>query len=380
MKIGIDATFTPHGGSLGHLLEFITELSNKFTKADLILYTKKENLEVLGNFITGKCTLRICKSASYGNFFRVFWGQFCLPIWSIVDDLDILFCPGNISPIIKTTRIKAQWIATVGPFSDDVYSTSRFSTSFVNFINKYFILLSGYTSNIVIHESQYSKELFLSDYKYPPEAQFLIECGKDNFYEPSDADIESFNLIADITHDDLLCVSHLHPYKNIERLIGAFNSYIKKHSSDLKLYIVGKKADQPYCLKLSQLVSKYSLEDRVIFTGMVTKHELRFAYSRCRLFIFPSLVESSGYTLIEAMACGAPILASDRTAIPFTCQNGAQYFDAYSQENLASQIEMLLADQDKLILMRENSLQRASQMMNYQDATHEFLRIVSSVK
>ena len=108
MKIGIDATFTPHGGSLGHLTEFLTELSKQFTKSDLILYTKKENLEVLGSAITSKCTVRISKSASYGNFFRVFWGQLFLPIVSVIDGLDVLFCPGNISPIIKTTRIKAQ--------------------------------------------------------------------------------------------------------------------------------------------------------------------------------------------------------------------------------------------------------------------------------
>ena len=68
MKIGIDATFSPHGGSLGHLLEFIREFSCIYSKSDLILYTKTENIELLGEDIVGRCTLRVVRSASFGNF------------------------------------------------------------------------------------------------------------------------------------------------------------------------------------------------------------------------------------------------------------------------------------------------------------------------
>ncbi|MDE0946321.1 MAG: glycosyltransferase [Sphingobium sp.] len=49
----------------------------------------------------------------------------------------ILFCPGNISPIFKTTKIKSQWIATIGPFSKDVYAGLGFREKLLMFINKY---------------------------------------------------------------------------------------------------------------------------------------------------------------------------------------------------------------------------------------------------
>jgi len=378
VKIGIDATFTPHGGSLGHLLEFIKEFSNKYSKSDLILYLKKENIEVLGDDILNRCTLRVVRIASFGNLFRVMWGQFILPLSVKLDAVDILFCPGNISPIIKTTKIKSQWIATIGPFSKDVYAGLGFHEKLLMIINKYFILLSGYTSNLVIHESGYSKNLFTKKYNYDGKSQFLIECGKDEFFKPCHEKFESPNIISSISNDDLLCVSHLYPYKNIERLIGAFGSYKKNNKTESKLYIVGKEAFPKYYKKLQNLVVKHDLQDEIFFTGLVTKDELKFAYSRCKLFVFPSLCESSGYTLIEAMSCGAAILASDRTAVPFTCGDAAVYFDAYKQEDLLSKLEALLANDTKLIQMREESLVRASQMIDYKTATEELLDIVNN--
>lgn len=378
MKIGIDATFSPHGGSLGHLLEFIKGFSKVHSKSELILYTKKENIELLGDDIGSRCTLRIVREASYGNFFRILWGQLLLPILSKRDGLDVLFCPGNISPLVKTTKIKAQWIATVGPFEKDTYSALQLRDKFLNIVNKYFILLSGYSSNIVIHESFYSQQLFEKKYSYPSRNQFLIECGKDHFFTPFSGEIQSSNVISNISSEDLLCVSHLHPYKNIERLLVAIRLYKRSHKSDLKLYIAGKKADTRYVKRIEKLVVDYGLQNDVFFTGVVTKSELKFAYSKCKLFVFPSLCESSGYTLIEAMSCGAAILASDRTAIPYTCREGAQYFDGYSANDLLSKLETLLIDDIRLIEMRKKSLNRASEMIDYGTATREFLQIVNN--
>ena len=377
MKIGIDATFSPHGGSLGHLLEFIREFSCIYSKSDLILYTKTENIELLGEDIVGRCTLRIVRSAFFGNFFRILWGQLILPFLVKTDGIDVLFCPGNISPIVKTTKIKAQWIATVGPFLKDAYVGLGLRGKFLLIVNKYIIKMSAYTSNVVIHESLFSKQLFENEYGYPSENQFLIECGKDHFFTSSVDKVKSSNVIGDITCEDLLCVSHLYPYKNLERLIEAVFLYKNKYNSELKLYVAGKKADLNYVKRLEKQVAECGLKDDVIFTGVITKAELKFAYSKCKLFVFPSLCESSGYTLIEAMSCGAAILASDRTAIPHTCKNGAQYFDAYKIDDLISKLETILADETGLIEMRKESLIRASEMIDYKTATKDFIKIIS---
>ena len=68
MKIGIDATFNPHGGSLGHLKEFIDGFSKNLSKTQIILYLKKENIKILDNLIFEKCNVKIVRLPSYGNF------------------------------------------------------------------------------------------------------------------------------------------------------------------------------------------------------------------------------------------------------------------------------------------------------------------------
>ena len=82
MKIGIDATFNLHGGSHGHLHNFIDQISNYYDKQKIVLYLKPENLKILDQRIQNKCTLKIIKSTSYGNFFTI-WNTYiflCLNI------------------------------------------------------------------------------------------------------------------------------------------------------------------------------------------------------------------------------------------------------------------------------------------------------------
>lgn len=380
LKIGVDATFTPNGGSLGHLKAFLEEFSKLIPKSDLIVFVRKENLEILGEDILRNCSLHIVKSASWGNLSRIFWVQFILPISAKVNDIDVLFCPGNFSPIFKTTKIKSQWIATIGPFVKEVYSGLSFLEKVLMIINKYLILVSGKTSDVVIHESGFSKELFLRDYNFCPDEQFLIECGKDNFFEPNTDATGIVGDLASISSKDLLCVSHLYPYKNIERLLTAFKEYKIWSDDNVKLYLAGKAVFPAYYAGLKELVIELDLDDEVIFCGMVSRDTLRFAYSTCRLFVFPSLCESSGYTLIEAMSCGSPILASNTTAMPYTCGNAAEYFEAYKSSDLLLQMESLLLNDAKLEEMRHQSLSRASQMIDYEEATAQFLDIVDTVR
>ena len=378
MKIGIDATFNLHGGSHGHLHNFIDQISNYYDKQKIVLYLKPENLKILDQSIQNKCTLKIIKSTSYGNFFRILWGQLVLPLLARLDDINILFCPGNISPIIKTTRVKSQWIANIGPFCKDMYKGNNFLTKISFFINKWIILLSATTSNVVIHQANYSKQLFQNNYNFKSTNQYLIECGKDEYFRPDFKPIKTSNIISKICKNDLLYVSHIFPYKNISMLINAFAKYKTKNITNSKLYIVGKIMNIKYYESLKKIIKKNDLIDDIFLTGSSTKEELKFAYSTCKLFVFPSLCESSGYTLIEAMSCGAPILASDKTAIPDTCKNAAVYFDSHNENQLLLNLNNLLSSNKKLEIMKKKSIERASEMISYKTANKIFLDIVES--
>lgn len=378
IKIGIDATFNLHGGSQGHLNGIIENLDSSQEKLEIFLFLNPKNLSRLDEKILDKCSIKLIKMSSFGNFFRVFWCQFILPLKAKFYDLDVLFCPGNFSPIFKTTKVKSQWIATIGPFCKDMYDGAGLTKRLIFFINKWLILLSAKTSNVVVHQAEYSKKLFEKKYNFLSSRQYLIACGKDDFYRPDLSNTQSSNILSKISSDDLLYVSHLFPYKNMIRLINSFENYQSVNKSSSKLFIVGKIMDHQYYNLLKKLIMNKNLEDQIIFTGIANKNELKFAYSKCKLFIFPSLCESSGYTLIEAMSCGAAILASDRTAIPFTCSTAAEYFDGHDEGQISSKLKMILSNDDKLKEMRKKSLDRASQMINYRDAAFLFLKIIKS--
>ncbi len=378
IKIGIDATFNLHGGSHGHLNEIINNLDISKEKLKILLFLNPNNISRVDKKILDKCSIKLIKISSLGNFFRVFWCQFILPLIAKFYDLDVLFCPGNFSPIIKTTKVKSQWIATIGPFCKDMYDGAGLIKRSNLFINKWLILLSAKTSNVVIHQAEYSKKLFEKKYNFLSSRQYLIACGKDDFYRPDLSNIQSSNTLSKISSDDLLYVSHLFPYKNIIRLINSFENYKKVNKNSSKLFIVGKIMDRQYYNLVKKKIVNKNIENQIIFTGIANKNELKFAYSKCKLFIFPSLCESSGYTLIEAMSCGAAILASDRTAIPFTCSTAAEYFDGHNEDQITSKLKMILSNDKKLKEMRKKSLDRASQMINYRDATFLFLKIIKS--
>ena len=91
------------------------------------------------------------------------------------------FAPVIYPRSLKRLKLK-QWIATVGPFMKDAYVGLGLRGKFFLIVNKYIIKMSAYTSNVVIHESLFSKQLFENEYRYPSENQFLIEWERQFFH------------------------------------------------------------------------------------------------------------------------------------------------------------------------------------------------------
>ena len=372
MVIGINATYKLHGGAKTLLLEFIKNITLLRPNFKLIIYTRKENIIELNQIDLSVVDLIVIRGVSRSNLIRIAWEQLVLPFTARKMKNDVLFCPGNMSPILNTVKKKAQWIGTVGPFFKEVYEDVPLHMRFKFYINKVLIILSSYTSDIVIHETKFSMDFFIEKYNLNKDFQFLIQAGKDDFFSPK------INKFFDAKYtNSIVVVSHLYRYKNIENLIYAYSKFITKES-DAKLYIIGGIINQKYYNYLQRLVEKLNLNNMVVFTGLMTKEDLRYVYSSCKLFVFPSFCESSGYTLIEAMSCGAPILASNRTAIPDTCSDGATYFEPTDILQLSALINQMMDPEFDLLSRKKASLFRASEMKNYRESTQSFLEVIES--
>ena len=381
MKIVIDATFNPHGGSLVHLKEFILNLKNRVSPGNLVIYIKKENISLIGTETLKGCDIKIATLPSVNRFFWILWLQFVLPFKIMLLKYDILFSPGNISPILKTTKIKAQWVATIGPFYKMVYLGLNFKDRMLLHLNKLLMLFSMMSSNMVIHESKYSLDLFTSKYKLKKDQQYLIECGKSNFfYHDLDKDKVSNKSILEIQPEDLLCVSHFYPYKNLERMVLAFDAFLKKSDTkNVKLLMCGLPTFKSYYFDIVSLTKQLKYPDNIVFVGGVDQVDLRYAYSRCKFMIFPSLCESSGYTLIEAMSCGTALIATKLTAIPYTCEDAALYFDAFDVNDLCQKMQILNSDVTLQTELRKKSIERKDSLLNFNESADLFHKYLSQL-
>ena len=85
-------------------------------------------------------------------------------------------------------------------------------------------------------------------------------------------------------------------------------------------------------------------DDELVTTGHVTDNELIALYNRCKLFIFPSLYEGFGLPILEAMACGAPVIASNRSSIPEVIGRSDAMFDASSEQSIIEALYKGLSD------------------------------------
>ncbi|MBA2340083.1 MAG: glycosyltransferase family 4 protein, partial [Pyrinomonadaceae bacterium] len=134
--------------------------------------------------------------------------------------------------------------------------------------------------------------------------------------------------------------------------------------SDVKLVLVGDyKNDTFYSdyTSLKMLVEQLNLTDRVIFTGFIEDGDLVYLYNAASLLAFPSLEEGFGLPAIEAMACGAPVVASNRGSLPEIVGNAGRFFDPYDQPAIAEALCQVLGDDELRKKMSVMGVMRAQQ-------------------
>ncbi|MGC9505234.1 glycosyltransferase family 4 protein [Baaleninema sp.] len=151
----------------------------------------------------------------------------------------------------------------------------------------------------------------------------------------------------------ILCVGETRPYKNIRRLMEAFS---RVKLPNVELAIVGK------LNKLDREIVDYprhlGIGNRVKFLGFVPDESLAALYRSAIAFAFPSLYEGFGIPLLEAMACGCPVIASHVASIPEVCGDAAEYVDPWSVESIATGIYRVATDVSLRSTLREGGLER----------------------
>ena len=158
--------------------------------------------------------------------------------------------------------------------------------------------------------------------------------------------------------DFLLCVGDIYIQKNLHRLIEALGR-VRDVFPDVRLKVAGRPVDEEYAGLVGSLIAQYGLGGNVELLGHVATQDLLEAYRRCALMVFPSTVETFGNPLLEAMACGAPIVSANTTAMPEVLDDAALFFDPRNPDHMAECILVALGDAELRKELSEKGLARS---------------------
>ncbi|NTU69689.1 glycosyltransferase family 4 protein [bacterium] len=204
----------------------------------------------------------------------------------------------------------------------------------------------------VITISENSKKEIMEFYKINQKDISIVSPSYDHnlYYKREASEILTVKDKYSITGQYLLFTSTLEPRKNVENIIKAYLLLPKLIKEQYSLVLAGGKGWQDSKI-LSDIKKAQDEGEKVIVTGYVLEEDLPVLYSGASLFVYPSIYEGFGIPILEAMACGIPVITSDNSSMPEVAGKAALYVKAEDVNDIKSKIEELLTDnklQEKL--------------------------------
>jgi len=172
-------------------------------------------------------------------------------------------------------------------------------------------------------------------------------------------DAEFAGLLQRAGRPRLIYVSSLGQHKNHATLLAALE-WIRKDFPKCSLWLTMDRAEAEREFGRS-LVREHESRGRFVFLGYRSQNEVRYALRAADLSVFPSLVESFGLPLVEAISEGCPVAAADRGYAREVLGNAGVFFDPLDPRSIAAAVSGLLASQEQLLKMRSAGRCRASQ-------------------
>lgn len=157
----------------------------------------------------------------------------------------------------------------------------------------------------------------------------------------------------------MLYVGTIEPRKNLGSLLKAFSRLKKVKKIEHKLVLAGRMGWSYE--QIFNLIRDLHLQNDIILSGYVPRHDLPGLYNLADSFVYPSLYEGFGLPPLEAMACGLPVVASNASCFPEILGDAAILTDPDNEDELSKQIYAVLSDSSLRSWMRQKGLARASQ-------------------
>ena len=356
MRIGINArTFSVDepDGAVQAARKLTYCLGNR-KDVDLVLYGDSQLSTEFPN------ANRVCSTGFFSNspFFGVIWERVVLPSLVDAEEIDVLLCPnGNAPP----TRVGCPIVTYV----HDVNAQKGMSSGVHRLYRRLIVPFGIKRSDAVITVSEFSKAEISEYLPVENESIHVVYNGIDEFYLTDDCS-EYMNL----PDKYLLYVGAMNPRKNVQRLIEAY-SEIRDHIPH-ELVLIGPQNKSVY-----KKLDLDGMSEDIITPGFLPKAQLKYAYENADGFIYPSLYEGFGIPPLEAMACGTPVVASNRSSLPEILNGWGNLVDP-TDISAISKAMMNVATSDTQ-LKDKKGMKNHAQRFTWEQASEDLLGILESV-
>ena len=215
----------------------------------------------------------------------------------------------------------------------------------------------------IVTVSEYSRQDIINTYGIEPERIVVTPGAAAPHFSPitNETKLRKVRENYGIERDYILSLCSIQPRKNLVRLIEAY-SLLRQMRPGVKLpqlVLAGKRGWLDG--ETFNAARQNSSGSDILFTGYVADKDLPALYSGTACFVYPSYFEGFGLPILEAMQCGAPVIAGDRTSIPELVADAGLLFDPFDTDALVSALQQVLDDEENRATLRAKGLKRASE-------------------
>ena len=225
----------------------------------------------------------------------------------------------------------------------------------------------------VITDSEKSREGFLKLVPYPEKKVHVVYPGIDRAFRVL-PDQEKIREVYQLPKSFILHVGHNLPYMNLDQVLLTMESLLKDKRLDVHLVKVG----EPFTKKQEAILERSDLKKKVLHLGKVSLQDLVSIYNCAEMLFYPVYYAGFGLPPLEAMACGTPVLCSNRGSLPEILGDAALMVDLGDHEKIVEAVALLLTDQNISQRYRMKGLRRA-ESFTWEETAHQVLAIYRNV-
>ncbi|MBP5973523.1 glycosyltransferase family 4 protein [Brasilonema sp. CT11] len=285
-----------------------------------------------------------------GHFDRLVWTQFKLPKIYKKLKSQLIFSPLPEAPLYANCR----FIVMVHDLIPLRFP--KLLSPLTQYSRYYIPQVLAQAQHIICNSHATAKDI-IDFYQISPSKITAIPLAHDaNHFCPTHLDHCGLN--SQLTKPYFLYIGRHDPYKNLHKLITAFAAL--SHNQDYELWLAGPQ-DKRFTPLLQTQVQELKITDKVKFLNYVPYSELPKIISGAIALVFPSLWEGFGFPVLEAMACGTPVITSNLSSLPEVAGDAGLLINPYNVEEMTQAMEAIATNSVLRQHLSTQSINRASQ-------------------